>query len=188
MKVLKRSLKLWGYHLLLAVVSSVFLIFQIFQNTLGLLFVTALMLVFYVPLIYSTAWEFGDWDQKPYHHFKIHKLSGFLYGLLAAVPGALIVIALMVVRLVASGTPTDFIVTFGASLYHGMFAILTLGIEHQPVGVHIIPLLVMPLLAGIGYYHGTRQFDLLEIINEWTLYGSKKKREKAEKAEEAKKE
>lgn len=188
MTAIKRGLKLWGYHLLIAAVSSVFLVFPIFQNTLGLLIVTALMLVFYVPLIYSTAWDYGDWDQKPYHHVKIRKLSGFGYGLLAAVPGLLVVGALAIVRLMASGTPTDFIVTFGASLYHGMFAILTLGLPHQPVGAHVLPLLVMPLLAGFGYYHGTKQFDLLEIINEWTLYGGKKKKKKDAEGEKEKSE
>lgn len=128
----------------------------------GKIFLAALCILIFVALIYTTAWHEGDRDPNrvKYGHMPKCMSKGFVAGLLATIPYAVLWLCFWISHAAAGGT-------IAANVFEVVYRILNLQyvlISDAPLqmpALCILFLLPIPLISAAGYIVGYRHFALL---------------------------
>lgn len=185
----KESLKLFGLHVLFAIV-SVFLLGSfsfVATSAVGSKIYSSVTALLYLSTLYSFVWQAGRKDVRYLNVLKKHtgtdcqKINiwkGLWIGLLASIP-SFIMLGLFIYASHAGGMYYVW-VNISYRVYQAAF-LAWLGNDNLSYFWNcIIVTVLVPLLSGVAYFMGTRQFSITERYLPGLIY-KKKKTDKANK-------
>lgn len=181
----KESLKLFGLHVMFAIVSILFLGSFSFVATseVGSKIYSAVTALLYLSTLYSFVWQAGRKDVRYLgvlkKHLeneadceKINPWKGLWIGLLASIP-SFIMLGLFIHASHAGGMYYVW-VNVSYRIYQAAF-LSWLGNDNLSYFWNCVVVTVLvPLLSGVAYFMGTRQFSITERYLPGLIYKKKK--------------
>ena len=137
--------------------------------------ITALAFVFFD---YNDIWGRGmrDFNLVKYEYIKYNKLKGLISGLLAQIPGLILILLILITQNSAASTYSDVFKLAYFVLYSPFITFITgyLGITSL---AYFLPLLIIPIVSTIAYYLGYRNIGIVQRV----IYQRKTDRSKNKK-------
>ena len=174
----KNSALLLGYHALYSVVSLVFLLpfsSLIYYKDgvvrpLGGILYTLVMLLLYLPALYSNLWNLGRAHARKTSEVKPNFMYALKISLISEIPTYIIFVLMAVFNLKNPGSYNIFytIFRFWQGIYIGVLDISKL--------FYIFSLVLPIVFAHLGYIAGTKNFEFAEKYIYPLIFKNKKKK------------
>lgn len=181
---IKRGLKIFADYIVALIIFGVFssVVVSLFKENLetGITVFSVVIFLIMMPVIYTDMRDIAFKEKRPQYNINPPPYKGFLYGVIGTLP---ILVIQLVYYLVS--VPEDFLTlkrrvlqAFTAPLYW-----LARLISHDEWAYHVV-LLVIPLIAGLGYLAGFYNFYIMKKLKIFEKL--KKKDQKGAKVQQRK--
>jgi hypothetical protein len=131
-------------------------------------------MLIYIALIYNTAWHEGDKDPNrvKYGHMNKFAAKGFVAGLLASIPYAILTVLFLVSQAIFANGTSGVIINSVYRICNIQYIIFGDGFTAYPF-VCILLLFVLPAVSALGYIAGYHRIVFASKI----MYKNQKKRD-----------
>ena len=173
--MLKQRWTIYKMRLLFIVLTLVMIFpFDAIIDRMGFNMYCAFICLFYLPFVFLDSYKMAGYDKKAYTKTKSYEYKGFLLGVLSEAPA---IIALLIAIIMTGGAVHS--VPTSADLAYVLLMFPFMGFIGLPVYMSIyyyIPLLIIPIVAGVGYMLGYREYELVENFLSKVVYADDKKK------------
>jgi len=173
--MLKQIWTIYKMRILFIVLTLVMIFpFDAIIDRMGFNIYSGFICLFYLPFVFLDAYKMAGYDKKDYTKTTSFEYKGFLLGVLSEIPA---IIALIIALIMTGGAVHT--TPIGADLAYLLLMFPFMGFMGLPVYMSIyyyIPLLIIPLVAGVGYMLGYREYELVDNIVNKIIYADDKKK------------
>lgn len=168
MQYIKKPLAFFLYRLIFSVF-GLGLLSGLITNHVGIF--SAILLIFNLPVFYSTAAGIAKDDKKSYRHTTPHEAKGLVFALLYLIPCAVLSVIIGVWSTTGNVLPphSGFLLAFMP--YRAM-------LTGTPGLSFLLPVLIDVAVITVGYIAGMKGFSVVRFFREHILYEKKEKNDK----------